>query len=190
MRFIVNNLKKLALGMTALVGSSMLTFAEAAPVGQNWYVGPMVTYMKPDTGFGVDKRDFGFGARFGTAIAPNWDLQIGTMYTKIDDNGGNYKQTTLGVDALYMFSRAPLRPFVLAGIGAERDKADFGGASLSKTSPYIDAGLGLQYAFNDKVSLQADYRRVHGFISNGSAFASKRPNNDYLTVGLNIAFGQ
>jgi len=33
---------------------------------------------------------------------------------------GRYKQTTLGIDALYMFSRDKFRPFLVAAIGAER----------------------------------------------------------------------
>jgi OOP family OmpA-OmpF porin len=87
-----------------------------------------------------------------------------------------------------MFSRSNFRPFVMAGIGAEYDKKDAPGVSVNKTSPYVDAGLGVQYAFTDKIALQADYRRIFGLISNND-FGFKRPQNDYLTVGVNIAFG-
>jgi hypothetical protein len=49
-------------------------------------------------------------------------------------------------------------------------------------------GLGFQYAFNDKMAVQADFRRLYGFISNND-LGVRRPKNDYVTVGLNIAFG-
>jgi OOP family OmpA-OmpF porin len=188
----VKNMKKLTLGMAAfLCGGSM---AMAEPMNtmnstQDWYVSPNISAVRPDKKFGVDKTDVGGGVRFGKAIAPNADVQVGLEYGGAKDNGVRYQQYLLGVDGLYVFSREHFRPFVLAGIGAENDKRSGGGIDAHKTAPYVNAGLGFQYAFNDQMALQADYRRVHGFL-HGNDFGFKNPNNDYVSVGLNISFGQ
>jgi OOP family OmpA-OmpF porin len=182
----VNNMKKLTLGMTMLLCGSSVAWAQT--LNDSWYVAPSVNYMKPDSSFGVNKKDFGAGVRFGKALGPNLDIQLGPTYARVKDNGVRYQQYLFGVDGLYMFSRSSLRPFVLGGVGAEYDKKDAPGVNTSKTSPFLDAGFGLQYAFNEKMALQADYRRVFGFVSSND-FGFKRPKNDYVNLGLNISFG-
>jgi OmpA-OmpF porin, OOP family len=182
----MKNMKKLTLGMAVLFCSSSVALAQTW--SDSWYVAPSVNWAKPDSDFGVSKKDFGAGLRFGKAVTANLDVQLGGSYVGIKDNGAKYQQYLLGADGLYMFSRSNFRPFVLAGLGAEHDKKDAPGVNATKTSPYVDAGLGLQYAFNDKFAVQADYRRVFGLLSSND-FGFKRPKNDYLTVGLNISFG-
>ncbi len=185
----MNNMKKFTLGMAVFFSAGSMAMADTMSSSDAWYIAPSVNWAKPDTGFGVDKRDFGGGLRFGKYVTPNLDVQLGPTYNSVKDNGVHYQQYTLGADALYLFSRSNFRPFLLAGLGAEYDKRDGAGISANKTSPYINAGLGIQYAFTDKLALQADYRRVHGFLR-GNDFGFKRADNDYLTVGLNISFGQ
>ena len=90
-----------------------------------------------------------------------------------------------------MFSRSNFRPFLLAGIGAERDKVTPPtGASFGKTSPFIDAGLGAQYSFTNRLMGQLDFRRVHGFVRDGSGTTGvNRSNANYLGLGLAFALG-
>lgn len=188
--------KKITLGLLMFFCSSSAVLAEAVSYSPSWYIAPSLNNLSPGGEFGVDednkfaieKDDVGVGIRVGTAISPTMDIQFGTTYARVRDGVARYQQNLLGVDALYMFSRQNFRPFILVGAGAEYDKRDIGGAKTSETSPYINAGLGFQYAFNDKLALQADYRRVHGFIQ-GDGFGFDSSNNDYLTVGVNFAFG-
>lgn len=71
---------------------------------------------------------------------------------------------------------------------AERDRVPIAGiGDRSKTLPYIDAGLGFQYEFSDQWAMQADARRVHGFL-HGNTFGFSRSNTNYVNVGLNYSF--
>lgn len=185
----MNNIKKLTLGMAVFFCGGSLAMAQSMGTSDAWYIAPSVNWVKPDTGFGVNRHDYGGGLRFGKYVAPNLDMQLGGTYASVKDAGVKYEQYTLGADALYMFSRSNFRPFVLAGLGAEDDKREGGGINAHKASPYVNAGLGFQYAFTNNLALQADYRRVHGFLR-GDSFGFKRADNDYLNVGVNFSFGQ
>ncbi|MES2535525.1 MAG: OmpA family protein [Pseudomonadota bacterium] len=177
--------KKIAIAV-ALLGSAS-AFAQttdySAYYNPSWYIAPSVNVSKSDDTFGVDHNGSGGGLRFGKAISPTWDLQFGPTFSRSSNNGRTYEQTTLGADALYMFSRNRFRPFVLMGAGVQQDKVRSPGLNDSSTSPYINAGLGFQYSFTDRFAFQADVRRVHGFLRD-NAFNSKRSNNDYVTASL------
>ncbi|WP_332854125.1 OmpA family protein [Duganella sp. S19_KUP01_CR8] len=183
----MNQTKKIALA-AAVLCASFSALAQDAVVNPSWYIQPSLNAMKPDSDFGVDKRGYGAGLKFGKAINQDWDVQLGTTYARSRENGQRYQQNTLGVDGLYMFSRKTFRPFLLVGIGAEHDKSNLNViGQRSKTSPYLSAGLGFQADINDQVAFQADIRDVHGFIR-GNEFPNSKSNNYYATVGLNIAF--
>lgn len=154
---------------------------------RSWYIMPSITRLDPDSDFGVGKRGSGAGLRFGTPISDNWDFQIGGSHTRIKQSAGRYEQDILGMDWLYMFSRDAFRPFLLVGLGAERDKISRTLASSNKTSPYLAAGLGFQYDFSDHWGTQLDYRRVHGRLRD-NAFGIDRSDNDYVTLGLVYRF--
>jgi len=181
----VNNTKKIALAVAMLCASGATIAQEINP---SWYIQPSVVGLKADSDFGVDKHDVGGGLKFGKALSPLWDIQMGATYVKSDDQGNSYKQTTLGVDALLMFSRKNFRPFLLVGIGAQDDKASNRFRNASGTSPYLTAGLGFQLGLSDRWSLQADYRTVQGHIRHDDEFGFDRSNNKYLTIGFNYAF--
>ena len=130
----------------------------------SWYVMPTIDSIDPDRVFGLDKRGEGLGLKFGRAVSPSWDMQVGGSYSRANNSTNRYQQDLPGVDALYMLSRDRFRSFLLAGIGAEYDKANFGGGKISKTAPYLTAGAGFQYAFSDQWAMQADFRRTHGYL--------------------------
>ena len=183
----MNKSKNIALAVVALC-ASFSALAQDAVVNPSWYIQPSLNAMKPDSDFGVDKRGYGAGLKFGKALNESWDVQVGTTYARSRENGQRYQQNTLGVDGLYMFSRKSFRPFLLVGVGAERDKANLNViGERRKNSPYLSAGLGFQADLSEQVALQADIRNVHGFIR-GSEFPNSKSNNYYATVGLNIAF--
>jgi OOP family OmpA-OmpF porin len=184
----MKHLKKLSVALAILgCGGSTTLLAQSVPYNPSWYALPSVNVLDPENHFGVEKRGEGLGLRFGKPIAPNWDIQFGPTFTRARENGARYEQITLGADWLYLFSRDRFRPFLLVGAGAERDKVNRLNLSWDKTSPYINGGAGLQYSFNDRVFVQADWRRVYGYMRN-SDFGSSRVNNNYVTVGLGIAF--
>ncbi|OEZ54335.1 MULTISPECIES: OmpA family protein [unclassified Duganella] len=183
----MNKSKNIALAVVALC-ASFSALAQDAVINPSWYIQPSLNAMKPDSDFGVDKRGYGAGLKFGKALNESWDVQIGTTYARSRENGQRYQQNTLGVDGLYMFSRKTFRPFLLVGVGAERDKANLNViGERRKNSPYLSAGLGFQADISDQVAFQADIRNVHGFIR-GDEFPNSKSNNYYATVGLNIAF--
>jgi OOP family OmpA-OmpF porin len=189
----MKNLNRFVLAVLVLCSMGALDAAAQATSDYNpsWYVAPSIHLIDPDTRFtGSDKNGYGVGLRVGRAVAPTWDLQFGTTYSRATDDGARYQQTTLGADALYMLSRRAFRPFVLAGAGLQYDKADaaFRGET-SKTSPYLNAGVGFQYAFSDQWGLQADIRRSHGYLR-GNDFGFNQNNNTQLNVGLMYTFGK
>jgi OOP family OmpA-OmpF porin len=181
----VNNTKKIALAVAMLCASSA-TFAQE--INPSWYIQPSVVGMKTDSDFGVGGTDVGGGLKFGKAVSPMFDIQIGATYARNKDNGVKYDQTLFGIDSLLMFSRSNFRPFLLLGVGAQRDKVSGVGGKVSGTSPYATAGLGFQLGLSDRWSMQADYRTVQGKIRNDEDFGFSRSNNKYWTVGFNYAF--
>ncbi|SFU80377.1 OmpA family protein [Pseudoduganella namucuonensis] len=185
----MNKIKNIAIAAAMLCAASAAT-AQDADINPNWYIQPSVNAMKPDSDFGVDKTGYGAGLKFGKAVAPNWDIQMGYTYGRSKEGGQRYQQETLGLDGLYLFSRKSFRPFILVGAGVERDRANLRiNPQVEKSSPYISAGLGFQADLNERWALQADLRNVHGFLRGNAFPAADKSNNYYLTVGLNYALG-
>ncbi len=177
---------KIALAVAMLTSAS--AFAQTpdynAYYNPSWYLAPSINAVKPDSQFRTnDKIGYGGGLRFGKAIAPNWDMQLGGTYSKSSNNGSDYDQYTLGADALYMFSRSRFRPFALIGAGLQRDRVSSSTFNASGTSPFATAGLGFQYSFTDQLSMQADLRRQMAF-QRDSTFGSNRSYNNVLSAGL------
>lgn len=161
-------MKKSFLGLaiaSAFVFASQVAQAEDMYRGA-WYVVPGATYMNTDNDLEADNGRGGF-LSIGKELSEHWDIQGRLGYNRADEDtgiagaSGKYKQTTLGLDALYMFSRDKFRPFLLAGIGAARNNVDYSNVGLtdkSNTSWMANVGLGAQYLFNDKFGIQADVR--------------------------------
>jgi OOP family OmpA-OmpF porin len=184
----VNNLRKITIAAAALCSAFAV---QAQEINPSWYIQPSVQGMKPDSDLPVDKTGPGAGLRFGKPISQDWDIQIGTTYARSREDGSRYQQNTLGIDGLYMFSRKSFRPFILVGVGAERDRLNVYGSGVEprKTSPYASLGAGFQADINDQWSFQADIRDVHGFIRSDELPVSKT-NNYYVTIGFNYAFNK
>ena len=176
----MNKLTKISLAL-AMLGSTASAMAQTAYY-PSWYVMPTVDILRADDRFDTD-TGAGLGLRFGRAISPSLDVQVGGNYSRSTGNNRRMTTGTLGVDALYMFSRDQFRPFLLIGAGAERDVARL----QRDTSPYINAGLGFQYTLSDQWSMQADLRRVHAFQKRQD-FPFRGTNNDVLSFGLIYQF--
>ena len=192
----MNNLKIIAVAV-ALLGSALTESATAQrvdndyPSGRNynrsWYVVPSINLTDPDDKFGTTRHGEGVGLRFGKSISPSWDIQFGPTFTRVRYAGVRYQQNTLGVDGLYMFSRERFRPFVLIGGGVEYDKVNSRNVRADDSSGYVNAGVGFQYAFNNRWGMQTDVRRAHSYLR-GNDFRFDRANTNTLTVGMTYAF--
>src|SRR5450830_967272 len=133
----------ISMAVTAVLGLVAFTASADDMYRGAWYALPGINLMQDDGS--ADKNRFGAGAfiKLGKELSTNWDVQGGLSYT----NSGLYKQTTLGLDALYMFSRDKFRPFLLAGVGVAHNRLDYKllGSPHSETSPMVNLGLGAQY---------------------------------------------
>ena len=183
----MNTTKKIALAVAVLCSAGTTLAQEINP---SWYIQPSVVGFKADRDFGLDKRDWGGGVKFGKPVSPMWDIQFGATHVRAEDGAANYHQTLVGVDALLMLSRKNFRPFILAGVGAQRDKVENPLRNVSATNPYLTAGLGFQLGLSDQWAMQADIRTVRGRIDSDDGFGFTRSNNKYLTVGFNYAFNK
>ncbi len=187
------NLALLALFCTFSLNASAQSFTMT--YNPSWYVEGQATLLRNYTGFtdGERKNVPGVGLSVGRALSQDWDVQLGTTYSRYSKDGGTYKQNTLGVDALYMFSRSNWQPYLLVGGGAEYDKTTDGDLSASKTSPYLNAGLGLRYAFSDQWAVDANIRAAHAFLSSNNDFNTDGhggANTLKLGIGLMYTFGR
>lgn len=186
-----------AFGMTAVN-------AEEAFEG-SWYLVPGASYMHTDSDLEADNGAGGF-LRIGKELSEHWDVQIGAGHARADEDldiagsGGKFKQTLIGVDALYLFSRDKFRPFLVAGLGLARNNLDYdiNGVDIGdkKTSWMANVGLGAQYFFNDTIGLQADLRHVWSRADIDSVgrrtYGISNPGtvgNTYFNLGGIIRFG-
>ena len=164
--------------------------AQEVVINPSWYIQPSVNTFRPDADFGTHERDYGGGLKFGKPVSELWDIQLGATHSRAESGSARYRQTLLGVDALLMIARAPVRPFILFGLGAQRDQVNNPLRHVSKTSPYVTAGLGLQLGLTDQLALQAELRTVRGRLRDHAQFGTSVNNNKYLTLGLNYAFNK
>jgi OmpA-OmpF porin, OOP family len=189
-----------SLAVVATLGLSFAASADDMYRGA-WYAVPGISYMNTDSDLEAD-NDLGGFIAIGKELSPSWDLQGRLGYTSADEDtgiagaGGNYKQTSLGLDALYMFSRDKFRPFLLAGLGLAHNNVDYSGVGItdkSKTSWMANVGLGAQYLFNDKFGIQADLR--HQWSRSDASNAAKTVDangtigNTLLSLGGIFRFG-
>ena len=194
-------MKKNLIGLAVVATLGLSAFAASAEDMYRgaWYAVPGVSYMNTDSDLEAE-NDGGAFLSIGKEISQHWDIQGRLGHNRVDQNTGiagargNYEQTTLGLDALYMFSRGKLRPFLLAGIGAAHNDLDYSvpgmDANSDKTSWLASAGLGAQILLNDNFGLQADLRhqwsRADIDLNNRG---TKTVGNTLFNVGAIIRFG-
>jgi OOP family OmpA-OmpF porin len=183
-------MKKNLMGLALMAGLGLTSFAASAEDGAykgSWYALPGISYNWTDSDLNA-KDDVGGFIRAGKEISQDWDVQFGGSYASVDGNTtGKYKQTILGVDALYMFSREKLRPFLLVGLGYAHNKLDDAVAGGSKDSVMGNVGAGVQYLVTENIGLQADLRSVWSEANIGAD--SKTVANTVLNFGAIFRFG-
>lgn len=184
-----------------------------------WYVMPTIGAMNADSDLEQsDSADVSYGVRLGKVLSEHWDIQLGLTHADADldpqnrvgalqwNRDGEFKQTLIGVDALYMFSRDKFRPFLLAGLGAARNSIDthndWTGNNIDESnwSWMANVGAGFQYFFTDNWAMQADLRHVWSRAdapsvprteeSAGPFVGSETVGNTYLNLGVIYNFGK
>ena len=119
----------MCLAVAATLGLSAFAASAEDMYRGAWYALPGISYMDTDNDLNAGNGGGAF-IKFGKEVSPSWDIQGGLGYNTSNENGipgasGRYKQTTLGLDALYMLSRDKFRPFVLVGAGVARNKLGY-----------------------------------------------------------------
>ena len=198
-------MKKNLIGLAVATTLTLSAFSVAAEdmFRGAWYAVPGVSYMDTDNDLDADHGRGGF-ISLGKEISQSWDLQGRLGYNRADEDldvvgaRGKYKQTTLGLDALYMFSRDKFRPFLLAGVGVARNDVDYKvpGVNINekKTSLLAGLGFGAQYLITDSFGLQADLRHQWSrakFNTSGLANDSDTETigNTVFNLGAVLRFG-
>jgi len=187
--------KSLAINVLA-AAAALACIGSAAAQGNdtynpNAYILLNGSAVKPDSKFPEDKTGWGGGVKIGVPLNPSWDLQFGGNYATSKEHGANFHETLGGVDALYLFTPAGFRPFVLVGVGASRDRfGDAVNGSQRRTSPYADVGVGFQYKFTPTFGMQADIREVESLHRKRvEPYDFRHSGSTYANVGLTWAFG-
>jgi OmpA-OmpF porin, OOP family len=177
----------------ALAAMGMITASAARAEGimpSSGYLLPQLSVFDADNDYDVAGKGPGLGLRYGMPLWEDVDLQLGISHARRSADGGKkLEQTLFSADALYLFSRSDFRPFVSVGLGAQRDKRTLALGTTTGTSPYLSAGIGVQWMFADNIGLQADYRRVEGFLRDKNVWGFKRASNNYFNIGLLWTFG-
>jgi len=179
-------MKKIALA-AAILCSAGSTLAQEV-INPSWYIAPTVVGIKPDGDFGTDDKDWGGGLKFGKPVHPLWDIQIGATHARSENGPNDYRQTLVGIDSLLMLSRQNFRPFLLLGVGGQRDHMSTPLRRASGWSPYATAGLGFQVGFNDRWAMQADVRAVKSNLRDDDQYGFSKSLTKYASVSLIYAF--
>lgn len=162
----------------------------------DWVAIPYASGMNPDKHYGVStgnsQHGYGGGLRLGKTFANDFEAQLnlGAARKKVAGTATQYEQMVADLSVSYFFARGPWQPFVSLGIGEERDRLTTAVRDVHKNSPSANAGAGLRYMFSPDWGLQLDYRRYEGFLKDSTTFGTKRSGNNYLNLGLVIAFGE
>lgn len=177
----LRTLALLTLGVLALP-------AVADSYNPSWYGLAGVNGQEADHDWNTDKMRLGGGIKLGVPLSQSFDLQFNLSQGRSAENDRKYHQTLGGADLLYLFSRGSVRPFLLAGLGAERDKLKTSQGETSKSAFSLDAGAGVQYFFTDRFFAQADARYVHGFLDD-STWGHKANGNGLYGLSVGYVFG-
>lgn len=187
----MRTLIKIMAGAGLLAGISHAQ-AQYGGLKPSWYLVPQVSAFDPDNSYGVRGTGAGGGLLIGAPISDSFDLQLVGEASRRGETGRKIQQGLLGLEGLYLFSRGEIQPFLSLGVGAERDKRTLpapGPASTSSTSPYASVGFGARWMLSNNFGLQADYRRVEGFLRKSSPWGFHQSGNNYVNLGLVWAYG-
>jgi len=202
------NKKLIGLAVAATLSLSALSASAEDMYRGAWYGGAGIAGIDTDSDLEAS-NGVGPYLSIGKELSQSWDLQARFANTETDEDlnltgiasNGEYKSTSLELDALYMFSRDKFRPFLLAGLGVTKNDLDYTTATNldvdeDKTSWLASVGLGAQFLINDHFGLQADLRHQISRaevanVSNGvyTGSSTETIGNNILSLGGFVRFG-
>ncbi len=184
-----------------LVAHGQLTYEPLKYFDDRWYVTPFGSYIFSDSGR-RSSDDWGGGLAIGKPVHPNWNVELRAMYEELSSESGGpgkYKNWSGTLDGHYFFAgRLGLRywqsetvqPYLIAGIGAIKDKVSGSSTTPSrdKTSFMANAGVGFVWPFSSWGRLTGDVR--YRWDDNRGNFGSGGSFGDWIaSVGLQIPLG-
>lgn len=171
------------LAMT-FVAASVALPAAAADETRN-YFSAAYEHVFDDTDRASD-NGMGLALGYGWALSQRFGLEASAFFHTFDGNPVEWDELGLKLDVLGFFSRNPdFAPYLAAGLGLARNKAELGPLSTSSNDPLFDIGGGFfKYFDGTDLALRADLR--YRFIDTDFAPSFAEP---VLKVGLVLPFG-
>jgi len=172
--------------------ASAMFFSSSAAINASekvaeWYVSPMLSYIKSDSDRHAD-NDLGVILGLGKQVNKHWNLEVSAVIDSLDFNSGSgeFKQRGVMVDGVYFFDRDTIMQ-TYAVVGAGVMNTDTG--SQDSNNPMFNVGIGLmQKLSSNGMNLRADIR--YRFDMDDESLASEDEFADVmLNVGLTIPFG-
>jgi len=163
------------------------SITHAADESTEWYVSPMLSYIKSDSDRDAD-NDLGVMLGLGKKINQQWNLEVSAVIDSLDleSGSGEFKQRGLMVDGLYFFDRdTVMKTYAIVGAGIMN--TDTG--SQDSNNPMLNVGVGMMQKLSDSgIALRADVR--YRFDMDDESLPSEDEFGDLmLNVGLTIPFG-
>lgn len=153
----------------------------------HWYFSPMLSYIQADSG---RRADDGFGELlgFGKPFGDHWNIELSAAFDNLDfESGlGEYKQSGLMLDGLYVFDRkTTMQTYAIVGVGGML--TDIG--ATDSVNAMFNVGAGIMRQITDGgIKFRADVRyRME--MDDSSVISETEFNDLMLNIGLTIPFG-
>lgn len=133
-----------------------------------------------DTSLPVD-TGYGFHGLIGGGLSPrlNWELGLNTTRVEFENAPGTISSLGFGADLNWALSDGRCRPFLLTGLGLQRDRIVTGARDIEEL-PFVNLGLGIMGPRDSAVPLRAEVRTY-------ALFEEDYPgDNITLDVRLNV----
>jgi len=189
--------------LSALIALSLLgggAVAQAQDFG-NWYIAPRIGADIPDSNRKTDTSVWG-GIGVGVWVNPHLavDFEYGINNAEFKNNSWRpnreWESVTLGVSARWFFGDegSQFRPYVMAGLGAQRHAAYSGSLSVNPPAPGMTSnasgwdpmatiGGGVQYNMSENMALRGEIAARYDHDNNTRGSAS-----DSLSIGPSLAY--
>jgi OmpA-OmpF porin, OOP family len=190
--------------LSALIAIAMVGGGVSTAYAQDgsWYLAPRIGVNFSDSNRDTDASLY-TGLGIGWWVNPNfavdaeWALNNADFKNSSFRSGREWESVSLGVTGRWFFGEqgSVWRPYVLGGLGALRHKAYSGTVQEGGWDPMATIGGGIQYNFNDRVSLRGELaaRYDHDNNSLRGQFPGAEDHNHYVdgiaSIGLTIGFG-
>ena len=151
--------------------------AQAVESEDDWYVSPMLSYIKSDSDRQAD-NDFGLMLGLGKKVNKEWNVEVSAVIDSLgfDSLPGEFKQRGLMVDGLYFFDReTEMQTYGIVGAGLMT--TDIGAADSSNAM--INVGVGMMQTISDSgIKVRADIR--YRMDMDDESIASEDEFNDFM----------